>query len=175
VRDQTVRGSISIQGSALAPNFAKYEIAYANEPRRASWTVIAGDVQMVDNGTLAVWNTRPISDSTYALRLQVFNADNTITGEFIVGNVSISNTLTSPTTANSGATNSTASTTTANSTTTSSGFDLGKIISDAASGFQRGVRYVAYALIAFGVYLLIKKFVGGAIRAARKDRIDYGR
>ena len=67
VRGQTLQGNISIQGSATAPKFTRYQVLYAVEPDLLNWILINGAAQPVANGLLGVWNTRPVPDGKYAL------------------------------------------------------------------------------------------------------------
>ncbi|HEY3341488.1 MAG TPA: hypothetical protein VGK81_05695, partial [Anaerolineae bacterium] len=56
----------------------------------ASWTDINGAGQPQPNGMLAVWNTRPVPDGKYAVRLQVVNSDGSTT-ETIVRDLTLAN------------------------------------------------------------------------------------
>ncbi|MCL5997798.1 MAG: hypothetical protein M1546_17350 [Chloroflexi bacterium] len=168
VRGQTVRGNISIQGTATSPQFIRYEVAYALEPDLANWTVLNGALQAVTDGVLAVWNTRPLADGTYALRLQVFNSDGTV-NETFVRDLTLAN-------AGTAATEDVPATTTITDTTTDesdAAFSLD--LSELPGAFLRGARYALYAFGALGVYVLVKKLIGLALRRMMNNHIDYGR
>jgi hypothetical protein len=170
VRDQSLRGNVNIVGSATSPRFAKYEVAFASETpgTPGNWVILGGSIQQVDGGVLAVWNTRAISDSQYALRLQVFNTDNTI-NESVVRNIVISNTIVS----NPAVPQIVASPTVVSAPTSApagSAFGFTQI----SQGFVLGVRYAAYGFGAFAVYLVLKKLLTWAWRLIFRRKIDYG-
>ena len=71
----TVTGAVPISGSALHPDFDRYELYYTVEPGE-NWVFI-GDPgrQPVDNGFLGTWNTGGLPDGNYSLRLRVVRRD----------------------------------------------------------------------------------------------------
>ena len=71
----TVRGNVSVQGTAQHPEFERYELYYTVEPGD-NW-VFLGEAyfQPVSNGLLATWNTEALPDGTYSLRLRVVRRD----------------------------------------------------------------------------------------------------
>jgi hypothetical protein len=182
-RGQTLSGNITIQGTATSPSFARYTISYALEPDLAAWTDINGAAQPQANGMLAVWNTRPIADGTYAIRLQVVNSDGS-TNEAIVRELTLANgQATGATQAETGValTDTTALTSTAGATNTTSiaGIDTTGLstlnLSDIPRSFINGTRYALYAFAALGAYLLLKKIIGLLIKRASHKPVDYGR
>lgn len=75
-----VRGKVSIRGSAMHPNFWKYEIAYAPEPATDQMWVMIGPehTNQVNNDLLETWDTTLVPDGVYNLRLRVVD----ITGNY---------------------------------------------------------------------------------------------
>ena len=76
--NQVVRGMISVTGSAVHPNFQRYQIAYAVEPvnNNNQWVTIGAEKsEQVVNGELAVWDTTALPDGSYSLRLRVIRLD----------------------------------------------------------------------------------------------------
>jgi len=88
-----VRGVVSIIGTAMHPEFWKYEVYYAPEPNPTDQWVFIGTLHetSVENGPLETWNTSFIPDGVYALRLRVVRRDANYT-EYTVHNISVSNT-----------------------------------------------------------------------------------
>jgi hypothetical protein len=72
-QNQMVRGVVPIVGSALDPQFWKYEVHYAPEPNpREQWVGIGGVHEAaVQDGLLETWDTTIIPDGAYTLRLRV--------------------------------------------------------------------------------------------------------
>jgi hypothetical protein len=176
MRGQTVRGNVTVQGTATSPQFARYEIAYAPEPDMANWTVINGALQPVANGLLAVWNTRPVPDGQYALRIQVFNADSSVT-ETLVREITLANAA--ATSAAGAAIGVTQTTTTTAGTITDAG-DAGENeqsldLASIPRAFVKGATYALYAFALLGAYLVLKRLIGFALRKVIKRRVDYGR
>lgn len=72
-----VSGSVPIIGSADHPSFQFYIVEYSPEPLSGDqWQIVGsiGDESVID-GQLAVWNTTPIPDGSYTLRLRVVRQD----------------------------------------------------------------------------------------------------
>jgi hypothetical protein len=88
-----VRGVVSIIGTAMHPEFWKYEVYYAPEPNPTDQWVFIGILHEtpVENGLLETWNTNFIPDGVYALRLRVVRRDANYT-EYTVHNISVANT-----------------------------------------------------------------------------------
>jgi hypothetical protein len=183
-RGQTLSGNVTVQGTATSPTFARFTVSYALEPDLASWTEINGVLQPQENGMLAVWNTRPIADGKYALRLQIVNNDGTTT-ETIVRELTIANAQTTtgtnaetgtPVSDTAALTSTSGTTNTLNSLT---GIDTSSLnslnLSDLPRSFIKGARYALYAFIALGAYLLLKKLIGLLINRLSNKPIDYGR
>jgi hypothetical protein len=181
IKDQGARGTVIIQGAAVSPVFRRFEIAYAREPELETWTIIGGSVQPVPGGVLQSWNTRPIPDGVYTLRLQIFTTESTVL-ETRVSGLKLTNQANA----------ADASGQTAQQPTEAGQPDGGEVVSEVASArntleqltrtanrlpaaFSRGLRiglYVMGALIAYGIVKqlgiwLYKRFV--------RRRIDYGR
>lgn len=175
-RGQTVRGNVTVQGSATSPQIARYEVAYAAEPDVANWTVINGAVQPVANGGLAVWNTRPVPDGLYALRLQVFSVDGSV-AETLVRNLTLANTATSPTGLEAGTVVTGTTTGDAeNAVSTGSTAEGPSLeLSDIPAAFVKGARYTLYAFLALAAYVLLKRLIGYGVRKLLKKPVNYGR
>lgn len=178
VRDQTLRGNVTIQGSATSPVFSRYELAYAQEPDLANWIVIGGAVQPVEAGMLGAWNTRPLPDGKYALRLQVFGADGSV-NEAIVRNLTLANAAAEPTPAVSVViTDTTGSRTGVVAEVQTARNLLQLAVTTAAQlpdAFMRGVRLAILGFLALGAYVTLKRIVLFAIRHLKQEPVDYGR
>ncbi len=88
-----VLGMVSIMGSAVHPDFWKYEIAYAPEASGDDqWVMIGPEhTNQVSNDLLETWNTEAVPDSVYKLRLRVVDQTGNYQ-EYIVHNISVVNT-----------------------------------------------------------------------------------
>lgn len=176
VRDQTLRGSVQIQGTATAPNFSRYEVSFAAEPDLQSWTVIGGGTQPVQAGFLASWNTRPLPDGVYALRVQVFGADGRVTDmPAPVRNLGVQNagvsagagvTATGVVTSGQGQ----GAAPPAGATSDEEGLDLAAI----PRAVARGAQIALYGFAGLAAYLVLKHAIGFLIRRILPRRIDYG-
>lgn len=176
VREQKLQGSVSVIGTATAPGFSRYEVSYALEPDTKTWVVIGGGTAPVDNGALAQWNTRPLADGAYALRVQVFTSDGKVLDmPTAVRNLSVANAVSvTPAAGSITQTNSITSARPVSATTTSTSdivsFDLGAI----PRAFGNGIKYAAMAIGALLAYLLLKRVFWLVWRRARGNRVDYG-
>ncbi len=169
----TARGTITIQGSANPAGFARYELSYGAEPEPATWVTVGVANQPVDNNTLGTWNTRPLPDGGYALRLQVFAADNTFLGESVLRNITLTNqaanvVVVTTDTLQSG--NVITGSVSAGRSSNSSAFS----ISDIPRGFVRGATYTAYGFLALGAYVLSKQLVRFLLKRYAQRSVDYG-
>ena len=177
VRGQTIRGTIVIQGTAKSTTFARYELAYAPEPDLANWVVFGGEIQPVDNGQLGVWNSRPLADGNYALRLQVFNTDGSV-NETMVRSLALANAASAPTPDTSTIVTQTASTPDT-VTDVQSARDTLQVIGDTVGelpgAFARGGRYALIALAALAAYNIVKRVLLFVLPRVFKRRVDYGR
>jgi hypothetical protein len=77
-QDAVVRGVVQIVGSAVHPQFQRYELYYAPSPVPSdqAWIFI-GDAhfQQQPLGLLGTWDSRSVPDGTYALRVRVVKQD----------------------------------------------------------------------------------------------------
>jgi len=86
----TVQGAVTITGTAVHPEFQRYELYFTIEPGE-NWVFI-GDAhfEQVNNGPLGVWDTRSLPDGNYSLRLRVVrqdgNYDETYARNIVVAN-----------------------------------------------------------------------------------------
>jgi hypothetical protein len=176
VRDQTLRGSVTIQGSANAPAFARYELAYASEPELTNWVVIGGGIQPVESGFLGVWNTRALPDGQYALRLQVFGLDGSMS-EALARNLKLANAQEAGASAPaSPAAQPPASSVVAEIQTARDVLStLISTVERVPEAFLRGARLAVLALLAFGGYLLVKRVALFILGRYTQRPIDYGR
>lgn len=177
VREQTLRGNVTIQGTASSPFFSRYVLAYAQEPDLASWVEIGGAIQPVQGGMLGVWNTRPLPDGQYALRLQVFDSDGSVT-ESIVRDLKLANASAAPEPA-------------ITTIITATGADAGVVaevqtarnvlqiiaatLSEVPDAFMRGARLAILAFLALGAYVILKRIVLFAVQRLARRPVDYGR
>lgn len=175
---QTVRGTVTVQGTATSPFFSRYELAYAAEPDATNWISLGGNVQLVDNGTLGVWNTRPLADGQYALRLQVFNSDGGVT-EAVARNITLANaaaiapgpaTIITDNLQGQGPAVVEEVETARNTLQ-----DVAATLSELPDAFLRGARLALLAFVALGAYVLIKKLVLYGLRRAASRPVDYGK
>lgn len=178
VRDQTLRGNVTIQGSATSPVFSRYELAYAQEPDLANWIVIGGAVQPVEAGMLGVWNTRPLPDGKYALRLQVFGIDGSL-NETIIRNLTLANAIATPTPAIAAVITDTMGSATGVVAEVQTARNLLQVaIATAAQlpdAFMRGARLAILGFLALGAYLALKKVVLFTIQRLTQRPVDYGK
>lgn len=81
---ETIAGAVVVEGTAVDPNFLRYELAFLQEARpEAGWIVFAEGNAPVTNGTLGVWDTTigratgtpAFPDGRYQLRLRVVRSD----------------------------------------------------------------------------------------------------
>lgn len=89
-----VRGQVPIIGSATHPQFQLYKVEYAAEPVSGDESfAIIGTIHedMVVNGELAVWDTTPLPDGSYTIRLRVVRLDGNYS-EYVVSQVVVANT-----------------------------------------------------------------------------------
>ncbi len=172
--EQSIRGNVTIQGTATSGQFVRYEIAYAAEPDLAAWIIIGGGTQPVENGVLAVWNTRPLPDGAYALRAQVINADGSVFEGF-VRNLKTANAGSQPapsTPEGAGQPDEAiGSAETDAGAAEASGFDLAAI----PAAFMRGARMALLAFAALGAYVALKRVIGFFMRRLFDRPVDYGR
>lgn len=77
-QDAAVRGVVQLIGSAVHPQFQRYEIYYAPwpVPSDQAWIFI-GDAhfQQQPLGLLGTWDSRSVQDGAYALRVRVVKQD----------------------------------------------------------------------------------------------------
>ncbi len=86
----TLRGVISINGTAVHPEFQRYQLYFKSESAPDDWHFMFEQTNQVTNGLLGTWDTRSVSDGTYALRLRVVrqdgNYDETVANGLLVAN-----------------------------------------------------------------------------------------
>lgn len=98
---ETVAGVVMVQGTAVHPDYLRYELAFRNISNPTTdWIVFAEGSEPVNQGTLAVWDTTvgrdvgaPVfPDGLYQLRLRVvradFNYDEYFVTDLVVANAS---------------------------------------------------------------------------------------
>lgn len=174
---QPARGTVAIVGSATSPAFSRYEIAYAAEPDASAWVSLGGAVQPIENGQLGIWDTRPLADGAYALRLQVIGADGSVS-EAIVRNISVSNAAAAPApaAAGTGATTGQGSGVVAEVQTARNTLEVvAATIGEIPDALLRGARLALLAFAALGAYVVIKKLVLYVAHRATRRPTDYGR
>jgi hypothetical protein len=69
--DATVRGLITIKGSADTPGFLSYRLEYGQGSKPQSWTVFKRSTERVTDGTLGVLDTSQLEPDIYTVRLVV--------------------------------------------------------------------------------------------------------
>lgn len=173
-KGQEVRGAVSILGTAQANDMVRYEMAFAPEPDLTNWTVFGGATTAVNNGALGSWNTRPVPDGAYALRLQVFSSNGAVI-ETVVRELKLTNGNTSQAASTPGAVSVApdgAADQVAATPTVTSGRTLS--LSDIPNAIARGVRYTVYAFVGLGLYLLLKAGLNLLRKRVNQAPIDYG-
>ena len=91
--NEVVRGIISVTGSAVHPQFDRFQLAYAPEPvtQNDQWVGIGIErTDQVVNGELAIWDTTTVPDGSYSLRLRVVRQDGNY-GETEVHHIVVAN------------------------------------------------------------------------------------
>ncbi|MFQ3568070.1 MAG: PKD domain-containing protein [Aggregatilineales bacterium] len=90
--NMVVSGAVQVIGSASHPQFLQYQLEFGPDPNPGNlWYQATNTVQTpVNNGLLGVWNTLPIQDGTYQLRLRVYLRDGTLLST-IVNNLRLQN------------------------------------------------------------------------------------
>jgi hypothetical protein len=77
-QDAAVRGVVQIVGTAVHPQFQRYELYYAPSPVPSdqSW-IFVGDAHTTQQplGLLGTWDSRSVPDGAYALRVRVVKVD----------------------------------------------------------------------------------------------------
>src|SRR5439155_1296974 len=68
-----ISGSVSVQGMARGTNFDHYTLEYGPGDLPASWQTIRASNSPVSGGELALWDTGPLPDGLYTLRLRAYN------------------------------------------------------------------------------------------------------
>ena len=71
--NNTIQGSVTIEGLVQAPNFASYELAYASAQRPEDFTPInTSNTQAPTGGSaLGTWETTQVANGSYIIRLRV--------------------------------------------------------------------------------------------------------
>ncbi len=86
----TLRGVISINGTATHPEFQRYQFYFKSESVPDDWHFMFEQTNQVTGGLLGTWDTRSVPDGTYALRLRVVrqdgNYDETVANGLLVAN-----------------------------------------------------------------------------------------
>ena len=87
-------GQVTVTGTAVHPDFLRYELAFLNQSAGATeWVVFASGANQVTDGVLAVWDTTagresgaPVfPDGRYQLRLRVVKTDYNYDEYFVTG------------------------------------------------------------------------------------------
>ncbi len=71
----TLRGVVSITGTATHPSFQRFQVYFRAEGVPDEWHFMFEQTNQVVNGLLGSWDTRGVPDGTYALRLRVVRLD----------------------------------------------------------------------------------------------------
>jgi len=76
-QDAPVRGAVQIVGSAVNPQFQKYQIYFAPwpVPSNDSWAFVSEAFNQQPLGLLGTWDSRTVTDGAYALRVRVVKLD----------------------------------------------------------------------------------------------------
>ncbi len=71
----TVRGTVQIIGTAVDPNFWKYEVHVAPASQPSRWILLGVHESQVQEGVLETWDTTTVPDASYFIRLRVVRRD----------------------------------------------------------------------------------------------------
>ncbi len=98
--NEVVRGEVRISGTAVDPQFQRYELYYAPWPPPPSdrgWILIGEPhYNQQPNGLLGLWDTRGLPDGPYALKLRVVRIDGNYTDSPVI-RVQVGNRVPTPT------------------------------------------------------------------------------
>jgi hypothetical protein len=84
--NESVSGSVEIEGTAAAPGMTRFRVEFAYESNPTdTWFLIAEGTAPVRDGLLAVWDTASISEGVYSLRLVAFFPDGSLREALIRG------------------------------------------------------------------------------------------
>lgn len=92
---EALRGVVEIRGTAVHPEFWKYELAAAPFGTQNYFVITVVEEQVV-NGVLGRWDTRSVGDGPYTLRLRVVRRDGNY-DEYFVMRLQVANTEPPPT------------------------------------------------------------------------------
>lgn len=68
----TLRGDVSIMGTANADRFQFYKVEFAPASNPQAWSAVSSTVNRpIANGQLDVWNTQTVPDGPYSLKLTI--------------------------------------------------------------------------------------------------------
>lgn len=84
---QHIAGLVPIMGTVTAGDFSRYDLAYSTDPGDA-WQTFASATILLSNAQLGVWDATNLQ-GTFAIRLQVFRSDGTVTAETIVRGLTV--------------------------------------------------------------------------------------
>lgn len=80
---EALRGRVPISGTALHPQFQRYELYYKVEPGE-DWIFIGeAHFEQVADGVLGTWDTTSLPDGMYSLRLRVVRLDGNYDEAFV--------------------------------------------------------------------------------------------
>jgi hypothetical protein len=95
--NQVIQGQVSIRGLVQAPDFSRYELAYASVTQPDTfYSVVVSQNQVISNGSeLGTWDTTQVANGVYIMRLVAISTAN---GQIVVDiPVTVQNTLPTPT------------------------------------------------------------------------------
>jgi hypothetical protein len=84
--NDNISGTVEIRGTAAALGMTRFRVdfAYQQNPTN-TWFPIAEGTEPVPNGVLAEWDTTPVSEGTYSLRLRGYLQDGTVQDAIVNG------------------------------------------------------------------------------------------
>ncbi len=87
-----VSGSVTIFGTAIHPQFQRYELAFGYDPNITdTWFSLQDSVAApVDNDVLGQWDTSGLTDGVYVLRLRMYTSERDFV-ETVVRNILVQN------------------------------------------------------------------------------------
>lgn len=84
LENQTVNGTININGTANGTAFVNYTIYYGSGFYPSSWYQINYSNISISNSTLASWDTRYVQNGTYTLRILAYDSENSTSEDRLI-------------------------------------------------------------------------------------------
>jgi hypothetical protein len=84
--NESISGTVEIRGTAAAPGMTRYRVDFAYQQNPTStWFPIAEGTEPVQSGVLGEWDTMPVSEGMYSLRLRAYLQDGSVRDAIVNG------------------------------------------------------------------------------------------